>query len=94
MRNVTIFSDSLSSIDAIQSYTPQNAIVSQIRFIIHTLKQQKTSITFCWIPSHIGIEGNERVDIYAKDAISLRPSISILPIEDYLSYTKQLVKEK
>ena len=56
--------------------------------------QQNISITFCWIPSHIGIEGNEKADSYAKEAISLRPSISLVPVEDYLSYTKQLIKEK
>ena len=62
--------------------------------MLHTLKQKNKSVTFCWIPSHIGIEGNEKVDSYAKDAISFPTSVKILPIEGYLAYTKQIVREK
>ena len=31
-------------------------------------------IALCWIPSHIGIQGNEMVDKQAKTSLSLEPT--------------------
>ena len=31
-------------------------------------------IVLCWIPSHIGIQGNEMVDKQAKTSLSLEPT--------------------
>ena len=32
---------------------------------------ERADIVFCWLPSHIGISGNEETDKAAKDALSL-----------------------
>jgi ribonuclease HI len=31
-------------------------------------------MVYCWIPSHIGIKGNDKADRAAKMALSLEPS--------------------
>ena len=36
-------------------------------------------IVLCWIPSHIGIQGNETVDKQAKTSLSLEPTSFKIP---------------
>ena len=36
-------------------------------------------IALCWIPSHIGIQGNEMVDKQAKTSLSLEPTSFKIP---------------
>ena len=41
---------------------------------------------FCWVPSHVGIQGNERVDALARLALN-EPYTNIkIPYTDILSY--------
>ena len=43
---------------------------------------------FCWVPSHVGIQGNERVDALARLALN-EPYTNIkIPYTDILSYVK------
>ena len=43
---------------------------------------------FCWVPTHVGIQGNERVDMLAKLALS-EPYTNIkIPDTDLVYYTK------
>ena len=58
------------------------------------MKSQRISVTLCWIPSHIGLEGNEKADMYAKEAKGLPISIQLIPVEDYIRYIKSAVKKK
>ena len=66
---VTIFSDSLSSLQAIKTgkTTCRPNLLVEIQELITTCK---TEITFVWIPSHIGIKGKEIADKLANLATS------------------------
>jgi hypothetical protein len=62
-----IFCDSSSVIKTIASTNPgNNEIVHHIRETIASLSSSGTRTSLTWIPSHVGIEGNEEADRLAQ----------------------------
>ena len=43
---------------------------------------------FCWVPSHVGIQGNERVDVLAKLALTEAYTHIKIPYTDLVYYAK------
>ena len=70
-----IFSDSLSVLKAMNHTSSKN---QKLLEKCHELLAYK-DIVFCWIPSHIGIQGNEMVDKQAKTSLSLEPNSFKIP---------------
>ena len=60
-----IFSDSLSVLKAMNHTSSKNPQIQKLLEKWHELLAYK-EIALCWIPSHIGIQGNEMVDKQAK----------------------------
>src|SRR5206468_8220339 len=72
-RNIAIFSDSLSAIQSLDSSRPHNR--PDIFTEMLKLKKSLTNaVSIAWIPSHVGIKGNELADRLAKEALK-HPSI-------------------
>ena len=69
MTNFVIFSDSKSVLEAIFSQESKNALVSDTLQSIYKLNRKGKLIEFCWVPSHVGIPGNEEADTKAKAAL-------------------------
>lgn len=67
-RSCVIYSDSRSALQAIQKMGSTNKLVQEICELVASLHQKRIAVAFCWIPSHIGIEGNESADLAAKNA--------------------------
>ena len=65
-----IFSDSLSVLKAMNYTSSKNPQIQKLLEECHELLEKK-EIVLCWIPSHIGILGNEMVDQQAKTSLSL-----------------------
>jgi ribonuclease HI len=56
---ITIFSDSKASIQAISNYRwDASPIISEIIQFIYNYREAGTNVTLHWIPSHCGIQGN------------------------------------
>ena len=89
MKKFVIFSDSLSSPKAIAGFNTDNDLVQKFikEYSVQT-KQGKT-ITLCWIPSHVGIPGNERADSAAKDGLSLTVTALKSPASELLPRAKK-----
>ena len=89
----TIYSDSLSAIQAIQNQA-KNRLILEIREIIPQLTKRKIKVTLCWIPGHVGISGNEEADKLAKEATNLNSaSTQELPPSDIKPIIKQKLRQ-
>ena len=69
-RRFVIFSDSMSVLQAIESQESKNPLVNRVLQACQEIISNGKSFTFCWIPSHRDITGNEHADRAAKDALS------------------------
>ena len=74
-----IFSDSLSVLKDMNHTSSMNP---QVLEKCHELLANK-EIVLCWIPSHIGIQGNEMVDQQAKLSLSLEPTSFKIPFSNF-----------
>ena len=74
-----ILSDSLSSLLSLRSFNPNNPIVQDILSRLTSVERAGKFIQFCWIPSHVGIRGNELADAAARRAAAA-PCLRRLPL--------------
>ena len=70
-KDFIIFSDSMSSLQALSRFKLEIDLVQKILKDYSALTNSGKSIALCWIPSHVNIPGNERSDAAAKSALSL-----------------------
>ena len=92
--NITILTDSLSCIQEISNLYSPNPIVQNIQNMLLNIYNMRT-VTFCWTPAHIDIEGNERADKLAKDATSVpQRSFEAVPYKDTYPDIKRQVGMK
>ena len=108
-QKAVIFCDSRAAIEAIAKlHDPKTNRVKNVQDEINSLQQNNKSITIQWIPSHCGLNGNERADLLAKKGTTImqirKYKISYLGIKRIINYkfkeeycrklTKSHVKEK
>ena len=88
-----IFSDSLSVLKAMNHTSSKNPQIQKLLEKCHELLAFK-EIALCWIPSHIGIQGNEMVDKQAKTSLSLEPTSFKIPFSNFKpSINKYILEE-
>ena len=79
-----IVSDSQSALLALEKFNPVHPIVCDIQEWYHLVTVAQKQVQFCWVPSHVGVRGNEIADEKAKAAVHNRNiSNKTLPYTDY-----------
>ena len=70
-RHIWIHTDSLSAIQAIKNYPPNDNVkmITSIYNYAKTLNNENRDINISWLPSHTGIAYNEQVDQIANEAL-------------------------
>ena len=99
LRRTVMYSDSLScSLQTLKNKNIEHPIIREIVHILTYLKGVGSQIEFCWIPSHIGIKGNEKADRIAKGVIDHKLYEIKLPFSDFkpriFNYVNSLFQAK
>jgi ribonuclease HI len=86
---VAIYTDSYSSIQAIEDRSSKTPLVIAIQRLLLQHRQRGTNLLVQWVKAHVGIDGNERADSLAKDFLS---STAIpVAIDAPLSFVKRML---
>ncbi|GFW07150.1 RNase H domain-containing protein [Trichonephila clavipes] len=73
-RKYCIYTDSMSVLEALENYNNRcHPVVCTILDITSRLYSKGFDIVFCWLPSHVGIIGNEQADSAAKSVTTHLP---------------------
>ena len=86
-----IYTDSLSVMQALEGEKTDNPLVVTLLEKLSKLCE-RADIVFCWLPSHIGISGNEEADKAAKDALSLEILPYKVPFNDFKPIIKKFIQ--
>ena len=86
-------------IQPIEGEDTENPLICHIMNLFWSLSDKGTRVLFCWVPSHCGFDGNERVDQLAKEAldqdIDALASVHFTDMKPLVnSYIQRLVQTK
>jgi ribonuclease HI len=87
-----IFTDSQSALQVIQQQHTSDPLLLGIHSALFDLHQKHCTVSFCWVPSHMGLRGNELADRAAKAACHHPVSASLVPARDCYVIIKQAIK--
>jgi len=87
-KKVAIFTDSLCAAESVklQKCTARPTLLNELLQVTNKIGEDK--VTIIWVPSHVGVRGNEEADIAAKEGLTLRAVNSTKYIERPEMYTK------
>ncbi|KAL1447326.1 hypothetical protein WDU94_005622 [Cyamophila willieti] len=89
LQNFIICSDSKSSLQACKNMFTRTPLVYEILTKIHEIREIGTRVSFLWIPSHMGIQGNDLVDQAARNTVEAQ-ILELSVSDDYRAFFKSV----
>lgn len=87
-----IYTDSKSVMDALSlRRKTKNPLLRDLIRMVNRMMLNGKVIHFCWIPSHVGISGNELADCAAKTATLTGNYIGKIPIQDHFKALRKSI---
>ena len=71
-KSFVIYSDSKSTLESLSNYNSSHPLVQKAQEWLFQISCWHKSVSFCWVPAHVRISGNERADRKAKIACNQR----------------------
>ncbi|GBN65756.1 hypothetical protein AVEN_24895-1 [Araneus ventricosus] len=68
IRKSILYTDSMSFLESLRSSSTRNPLIKEVKDFYRHLLSKGARILFSWVPSHVGITGNELADKSAKSA--------------------------
>ena len=89
-----IFSDSLSSLQALDSNNCDHPFIQDILKLFNDCCSVNKIVVLAWVPSHVGIKGNEKADELAKQALNFNVLDLKVPYTDLKVNVNSVFKQK
>ena len=87
--------DSKSVLESIEIQESKNPIMIEILDLLQHLVRENFIVEFCWLPSHVGISGNEKADDLAKAGLNLdEPRRLKVPFTDFKTNISNFIKQQ
>ena len=88
-----IASDSWAAFTSIKSVKSSRLdIIFQMHNLLHIMHNKDMNVCFVWVPAHVGVEGNEDVDILAKQSLRIQTIDVEIPL--CKAESKSIIKEQ
>jgi kelch-like protein 2/3 len=93
LKRILVCTDSLSVLQSLEHMYSKHPLVQEVLCKAQVISSQDGEIVFAWIPSHVGIHGNELADQAAR-AASLQDEIDIqrVPFQDMMIYYRGVTR--
>ena len=91
-----IYSDSRSVLSSLKQLMPASHLVQEVQEWLSLVQvRKKLNVSLCWVPAHVGIEGNEQADKAAREAaLSTNVMNFKVPYTDFKEKIFRFSKEK
>ena len=93
---LVLYSDSKSALQSICDPFSHHPLVGEIHRWLRMLYSRNKHITFCWVPAHVGVAGNEAADREAQAVVRRTNHVAPirLPYRDFYPYFASLLRDR